>query len=101
MKKKGILVVLHFWLGAFLMTGINSVTGYSEAGILTAMGLSFLCLGAIWIGSTQSMRRACAKLRKEIYDSVVDAGNQMIVDGKEWRKGCRIDPQTCSVIYPS
>jgi hypothetical protein len=101
MKKKAILIFLHFMLGAFLMTGVNSVTGYSDIGILTAMGVSFLCLGAIWIGSTQTTRRASAKVRKEIYDSVVDAGNQMIVDGKEWSKGCRIDPQTCSVIYPS
>ena len=101
MKKRLVLILLQVMGGVFMAIGVGSFTGYSTSGIWTGTALLLLPIGAIAIGHSDEKREACAKVRKEIYDSVVDAGSLIIVDGKEWRKGCRIDPQTSSVIYPS
>jgi hypothetical protein len=101
MKKKVVLIVLQMMGGVFIAAGAHSFTGDSTIGFWTGMALFLLSIGAIAVGYNQEKRRACAKVRKEIYDSVVDAGQSIIVNGKAWTKGCRVDPDTSAVIFPS
>jgi hypothetical protein len=102
MKTMAVVIALNMLLVIFAAKGAMSFTGdKSLFGIWSGIALVQVCiLASGWLTNWEK-RRACAKVRKEIYDSVVDAGNQMLVDGKAWIKGCRVDPETSSVIYPS
>ncbi len=102
MKKMAVVISLNALLGIFAAKGAISVTGdKSLFGIVGGTVLACVCSFAAGCLSNWEKRRACAKVRNEIYDSVVDAGSQMLVNGKAWIKGCRVDPETSSVIYPS
>jgi hypothetical protein len=102
MKELVVCLALNSLLAVFAAKGAMSVTGdKSLFGIISGTVLACVCFCGTGCLSNWEKRRACAKVRKEIYDSVVDAGNEMIVNGKAWMKGCRIDAETSAVVYPS
>ncbi len=76
--------------GSWLTWIIVSVCGLSVASLLKGEG-----------HLDREKRKACVDLRKDIYDSMIDQGKDVMFGGKPWRKGCRIDPETDVMIEPA
>jgi hypothetical protein len=100
MKKK---LLISLILG--LIGGWGIVFWLSEsqtAAFWGAMFGAFICVGSdlTELGHEKEKKQACADVRKEIYDQLVDNGGTASINGKQWKKGCRIDPESFVVIEP-
>jgi hypothetical protein len=96
------LVVRALWFmsGAFLVLGAHCITGNSLIGWVAAVALALLCMKSVAIRGDQEKRHARAQAKKEVYDNLLDAGSQITINGKEWKKGCWVNPETGDVIAP-
>lgn len=100
LKDKVIGTAAVMLAGFFLVVGACFVTGNSTIGTVIGLVVAFLCVGAMSVYSDTEKRQACADVRKEMLDQIVDNTGSAAFNGKQWKKGYRIDPDTCQVIEP-
>jgi hypothetical protein len=55
----------------------------------------------LWFAIDQEKDAACAAAVQRTLDHVANQGIEFDLFGKTWKKGCRFDPETGEVIYPS
>jgi hypothetical protein len=95
------IFLLRSLAGGFVTFGALSLIGPSSLiGEIATLGLAWLSLGSLFVGRPQEIRHACAQAKKEVYDNLLDAGSQITINGKEWKKGCQVDPGTGEVVAP-
>jgi hypothetical protein len=88
-------------LGGFTLIGVGSAAIFGDSIIAYAIGVG--CVVAIiwlWEDADKRAKQAVADERKRLFDEDIAQGNKVNYGGKDWRQGCRIDPETGAMIEP-
>jgi hypothetical protein len=75
--------------------------GSLGAGIAVAIiWFLILMLCKMSVDHDKEVRQVSAEVHRDIFDQIVERGGKAVFNGQDWKKGCRIDPETDAVIEP-
>jgi hypothetical protein len=100
MKKYAVLSIAYVPLGFCAAAGADYLTGWSS-GCAIGMVLTLIALFSTFVVAHMSMLEETAKSEQYCYDLLLAAGLTTVTGGRDWKKGCRIDPISRAVIDPS